>query len=192
VEERRIEVTDTTPGTVPPPPLPDTPPPPPDTKPKRPTTRAERRAVAEANKARKATKPDKAPAASKPRKASLETRLAGNIATLGTVLAAAGGMASPALSADGVLVVQHSASIAAALDKVAKDDPKVAAALERMLTVGTWSGLIAALMPLVLGIAANHGAIPPQLAAILGATTPPEDAGQEPAAAGTVSPGGIA
>lgn len=151
-------------------PGPDTPPKA-DTAPKRPTTRAGRQAAAAAKRAAAKPKADKAPKAGKtsaPRKASLETRLTGNLVTLGTVIAATGGMTSPAVTADGVLICQHAPNVAAALDKIAKDDPRVAAALERMLTVGTWSGLVAAMLPLVLGIAANHGAIPAGIAGLLG------------------------
>jgi len=196
-------VTDTIPGTipgtmpappdlVPPAPpedraatLPDGPPKP-DTAPKRPTTRAGRAAAAAARKAQKSAKPDKAPKAPKsaPRKASLETRLAGSLTTLGTMVAAAGAMTSPAVQLDGVAVIQHAPNIAAALDKVAKDDPRVAASLERMLTAGVWSGLIAAMLPLVLAIAANHGAIPDHIAAMLGATPPPAPAPAEPGTPG--------
>lgn len=150
--------------------LPERPEPKADTAPKRPTTRAGRQAAAAAKRAKAASKPDKKPASSKatPRRASLETRLTGNLVTLGTVIAATGGMTSPAVTADGVLICQHAPNVAAALDKIAKDDPRVAAALERMLTVGTWSGLVAAVLPLVLGIAANHGAIPAGVAGLLG------------------------
>lgn len=148
-------------------------PPAPDAAPsRRPTTRAARKAKSAETAARKAAagKADAKPkSTSTPRKASLETRLTGSLVTLGTVTAATGGMVSPAFAADGVLITQHAANIAAALDKVAQDQPQVKAALERMLTAGVWSGLIAALLPLAVGMAANHGAIPPHLAAMLGA-----------------------
>lgn len=151
-------------------------PPAPDTAPsKRPTTRAARKAKSAETAARKAAagKTDAKPkSTSTPRKASLETRLTGSLVTLGTVTAATGGMVSPAFAADGILITQHAANIAAALDKVAQDQPQVKAALERMLTAGVWSGLIAACLPLAVGIAANHGALPPHLAAMLGAEVP--------------------
>lgn len=161
----------------------------PDTKPKRPTTRAERAAVAAANKAkREATKPkgDKMPAGkSAPRRASLEQRLGQNLASVGTMVMVAGaGTGSAAVQADGLVIVSHSGNIAAALDKVAKDDPRVAAALERMLTAGTWSGLIAAMLPVAVAIAANHGAIPPHIAAMIPGVTPD-------AQAATSEPGGV-
>lgn len=150
--------------------------PPADTAPsKRPTTRAARKAASATKAAQRAAtgKADTKPkTTSTPRKASLETRLTGSLVTLGTVTAVSGGMVSPAFAQDGVLITEHAASIAAALDKVAQDQPQVKAALERMLTAGVWSGLIAAMLPLVVGIAANHGAIPPHLAAMLGASVP--------------------
>lgn len=143
----------------------------PDTVPgKRPTTRAGRRQAAALKSAQGKAKPDAKPKQAKanPRRASLETRLTGSLTTLGTVVAATGTMVSPAVQADGVLIVAHAPGVAAALDKVAKDDPRVAAALEKMLTAGVWSGLIAALLPLMVGMAANHGAIPSSMADMLG------------------------
>lgn len=163
----------------------------PDEKPsKRPTTRAGRRAAAEAKRlstGAQGAKDSKPKASQKvPRRASLETRLAGSLTSLGTVVAVAGS-ANPAIQADGVAIVQHAPAVAAALDKVAKDDPRVAASLERMLTAGVWSGLVAALVPLAMTIAANHGAIPAHLLTLLGTEAPAPDAGTgEPAAPGTV------
>lgn len=145
--------------------------PPKDTKPKRPTTREGRRIAAAQAKAKAAaagkdTKPKSAKPT--PRRAPLEARLAASIASIGTMVMVSGALVSPAISADGLVIAQHSGSVAAALDKVAKDDPRVAAALERMLTAGVWSGLLGALVPVALGIAANHGAIPANIAAMLG------------------------
>lgn len=165
-----------------------------DTKPKRPTTRAGREAAAAAKRAAKSSKAESKPKTTAPRKSSLETRLTGSLVTLGTVVAATGAMVSPAVTADGVLITQHAAHVAAALDKVAQNDPRVKAALEKMLTAGTWSGLVAAVLPLAVGIAANHGAIPAGMAAMLGAEVP--DVGQAPAEqydplAGPIMPTGV-
>jgi hypothetical protein len=161
---------------LPPPPPID--PPTPDAAPKvakRPTTRAGRRAAAEANKLRNpgTAKADKSPKTQTlPRKATLETRLTGQLVGLGTVVSVTGGMFSPAFAADGILITEHAANVAKALDKVAQDQPQVKAALERMLTTGVWGGLIAAMMPLAVGIAANHGALPAGVAAMVGAQAP--------------------
>lgn len=166
--------------------VPDGPPPPPGpdvapkAPPKRPTTRAGRRAAAEAKKA--AGKAEKKPASPKaaPRRAPLERRLCDSLTTIGTMTAGLGGMVNPAFTADGVLIIEHAESVSKALAKVAADQPHVAAALERMLTAGVYSGLMAALLPLVIGIMANHGAIPAGLAAML-ATTPAPDPDADPA-----------
>lgn len=163
------------------------PPPSSDTKPKRnrPTTRAGRRAEAEARKAAKARDKEttpKAPATKPaPRRAPLEARLSGSIATLGTAVVVAGAASSStAVQADGMLIVEHGPNVAHALAELAKDNPAVAAALERMLTAGAWAGVITAVTPIVIGIAANHGAIPAGLAGMLAAgpdQAPAPDAG---------------
>lgn len=156
------------------PPNPDVEPASGDKAPGRPTTRAGRRAAAEARRAAGGT--DKPPKAKKstpaPRKATLETRLTDSFVMIGATVAAVGGMTSPAVQADGVLIVQHAANLGAALDTVAKNDPRVARALERMLTVGTYGALVAAVTPLAIGIAANHRMIPPEFAAQLGVEVP--------------------
>lgn len=176
-------MTDTAPGQIagavpadlvpPPPPAPEAPAP--DVKPKRPTTRAGRQAAAAARKAAGTAKPDKAPKSSapKPRKADLETRLTGTLTSLGLAVSASGAMSGKdAVQDDGVAIISHAPSIAEALAKVAKNDPRVAAALERMLTAGVWSGLIAATLPLVVTIGANHGAIPESVAGLLAGQAP--------------------
>lgn len=164
-----------------------TPPPAPDAKPKRPTTRAARAAASAARQAQGKT--DKAPKGktpATPRKSTLETRLTGSLVTLGTAITVAGSMTNPAVQADGVAVISHAPAIAAALDKVAANDPKVKAALERMLTAGVWSGLIAACVPLVLTIGANHGAIPASIVGLLGAAAEPQAPAEPGAPAGSV------
>lgn len=146
----------------------------PDSKPRRPTTRAARKAAAEARKAAGASN-DSKPKVTKtaPRKASLENRLAGALVGMGTMLTAAAAVTgSEALGADGVVVIQHSANLAAAINKAADQDPRVKAALEKMLTAGVWSGVAMAVVPVALAIAGNHGAIPPQLAAMLSGPQP--------------------
>lgn len=149
--------------------------PPADTKPIRPTTRAGRKAAAAARRA--SGKPDSAPKAktTTPRKASLESRLAGALVGMGTMLTAGSALAgSEALGQDGLVIIQHSANMAAAINKVADQDPRVKAALEKMLTAGVWSGVAMVMIPVVLAICGNHGIIPPQVAAMLAAVTASE------------------
>lgn len=148
---------------------------------KRPTKRSERRAYDEARRAEKAAakaaKADKAPSStssSRPRKATLENRLAGSLTTLGLLVTATGaGTGQAAIQADGALIIANAPSVAHALDELAKQDPRVAKALERALTVGVYGQLIGALAPLIIGIAANHGIIPANLAAVVGAEQAP-------------------
>jgi hypothetical protein len=71
-----------------------------------------------------------------------------------------------------MVVVNGVPALAAALAKLAEENPSVRENLERMLTAGAWSGVIAAVLPIVLGICANHGMIPAQLGALIGAGVP--------------------
>lgn len=141
--------------------------PPADDKPRRPTTRSGRAAAKAAKVARTASS-DTKPKTSTPRKASLETRLTGAMVTMGgTIMAGAALAGSQPLQQDGLVIIEHSATMAAAISKVADQDPRVKAALEKMLTAGVWSGVAVATLPVALGIAGNHGLIPPGLAALL-------------------------
>jgi hypothetical protein len=156
--------------------------PPADTKPRRPTTRAGRAAARAAKQAKQASSGDAKPKAttSAPRKATLEKRLTGALVSVGGMVAASSALTgSQAIGADGVLIIEHSENVAKAISRVADENPQVKAALERMLSAGAWSGVVVAVLPIVLGIAANHGAIPPQFAAMLGGAAMPA----EPAAA---------
>jgi hypothetical protein len=117
---------------------------------------------------------DKAPrkSAASTRKASvpnLEKRLGGSLTTLGTMAC----LVSPA---DGMTIIQGVPALSASLAKLAEENASVRANLERMLTAGAWSGVIAAVVPIAVGIAANHNLLPAHLAAMLGAQAPaPED-----------------
>jgi hypothetical protein len=103
--------------------------------------------------------------------ASLEKRLGGSLTTLGTFAC----LASPA---DGMVLIEGAPNLAAALSKLADENPKVKSNLERMLTAGAWSGVIAAVLPMAVSIAANHGMLPAPVAAMLrgqAAAAPPRD-----------------
>lgn len=80
------------------------------------------------------------------------------------------GAANPVLAADSIAVATHAPNIAEALNEIAHQRPEVAAALDRVLQVGPYSVLIAAVAPMVLQVLCNHGAIPAGLAG----TVPPE------------------
>lgn len=71
--------------------------------------------------------------------------------------------------ADGAAVAFHTPPIASALNDLAKEDPRIAAILDRILQVGPYGALLAAIAPLVLQILCNHGKLP---AGTMGAIPP--------------------
>ncbi|MFD7908342.1 hypothetical protein ACFV4G_39640 [Kitasatospora sp. NPDC059747] len=97
----------------------------------------------------------------KPSGAALEKRLGASMTSLGIFVS----LASPA---DGMVVLEGVPALAAALSKLAEENPAVKANLERALTAGAWSGVIAAALPILVGILANHGAVPKNIASMLG------------------------
>jgi hypothetical protein len=70
-------------------------------------------------------------------------------------------MQNPVYAADSRAVTIYAPGIAETLNTLAQERPEVAAALERVLTVGPYGAVIAATVPLVLQILTNHGRIPP-------------------------------
>lgn len=126
----------------------------PDAKPKR--TRAKR---TRAPRARADRKPRTTP--SKPRATSLAKQLEEAIAGIGLLVYVVN-------SADGALIMQGAPRQAAALDALAKENPAVRAALERLLRTSVYAGLAMAFAPTLLGIAANHGMVPPIVGALAG------------------------
>lgn len=161
------------------PPMVDVPdmPPAQDTKPSRPTTRAGRAAARKAAAAR--TGQDAKPKATKPmpRKGALDKRLTTALVSVGGMVAGLSMVTgSEPLKADGLVIIENSANMAEAINRLADEDPRIKAALERMLSAGAWSGVLAATLPVVLAIAGNHGMVPPQLASLFTmATTPPAE-----------------
>jgi hypothetical protein len=85
------------------------------------------------------------------------------------------GMRKPVFAADAAAITVHGPNIADALDKLAQERPEVAAVLDRVLQVGPYGVLIAAVAPLVLQILANHDALP---SGALGTIPPGELVGQ--------------
>lgn len=74
---------------------------------------------------------------------------------------AVAGMQNPIYAADSRAVTIYAPGIADSLNTLALERPEVAAALERVLTVGPYGAVIAATLPLCLQILTNHGRIPP-------------------------------
>jgi hypothetical protein len=71
------------------------------------------------------------------------------------------GMQRPVFAADAAAITIHAPNIAEALDQLAQERPEIAAVLDRVLQVGPYGVLIAAVAPMVLQLLANHRAIPP-------------------------------
>lgn len=84
------------------------------------------------------------------------------------VLASAGRL-NPALEYDGIAVAAHTPAIAEALHSLAMEEPRVAAVLDKILSVGPYGALLGALVPLAAQIAVNHKRLP---AGTLGAQEP--------------------
>lgn len=70
---------------------------------------------------------------------------------------------------DGFCVAQHTPPIADAVADLAVERPEVAAALEKILTVGPYGALIGAVLPLAVQIAHNHNKVPEPMARAMGA-----------------------
>lgn len=71
---------------------------------------------------------------------------------------------------DALAVTHHAPPIAEALNDLAHEQPQVAAVLDRVLAVGPYTALFAAVTPLVLQILHNHDVLPEQVAAPMGVT----------------------
>jgi hypothetical protein len=62
--------------------------------------------------------------------------------------------------ADAAAIGMHAEGIARETAKLAAEEEKVAKAVDYLLEVGPYAGLVAATMPLVLQLAANHKVVP--------------------------------
>lgn len=82
---------------------------------------------------------------------------------------ALGGKVRPALALDAAAIQIHGPGIAEALNAIAQERPEVAAALDRVLSVGPYGLLIGAVIPLVAQIATNHKKLPDVVASSMGA-----------------------
>lgn len=102
----------------------------------------------------------RSPASSTRAAKDYETPILGIFQIPAGVLAIAG-MQKPVLAADAAAISIHSPGIAKALHDLANERPEIAAVLDKVLQVGPYGVLIAAVAPLALQLLANHEAIPP-------------------------------
>lgn len=70
---------------------------------------------------------------------------------------------SPALAADGAVLIEGTPALADAVGRLAVDVPQVAAILDRLAQASPYAALVTAAGMIVAQIAVNHGAIPPGL-----------------------------
>lgn len=73
---------------------------------------------------------------------------------------------------DGRIIIKRSPKLAQSLNELAKENDAVREALESLLTVSVWSGVIAAAASIAVPIAANHKLMPHQAAVIMQAPDP--------------------
>jgi hypothetical protein len=66
----------------------------------------------------------------------------------------------PDLALDAMAISLHTPGIATAVNAMAQEDEQLAALLDRILKVGPYGALLAAVTPLALQIAANHRMLP--------------------------------
>lgn len=75
---------------------------------------------------------------------------------------------------DAVAVMDHAPNIAEAVQVTADNDPKFAAAMDRILSAGPYAALISATVPMVMQILHNHGQVPGEIVKGMGGRTKDE------------------
>lgn len=108
-------------------------------------------------KVKSSTKPDRAPSDPAPRKGSLRARLETHFVMLGTLVMTVERF-------DGLQIVKGSPELAEALDGIARENPRVKAALERFLTGSAWTAVLIATFKISAPIMAHHGMLPDRVA----------------------------
>lgn len=91
----------------------------------------------------------------------------GPVRMLGALLG--GGLAAAGLKADAWAVAHHTPTIADATHQLALADPRVAGLLEKFAVIGPYGAFVAALLPLGVQLAHNHGLLNEQMAVPMGA-----------------------
>lgn len=79
------------------------------------------------------------------------------------------GAKKPVLALDAAAITMHAPPIAGAINETAKHDQRLAALLDKILTLGPYGLVIGAAIPFVAQICSNHGWIPEQMAKGMGA-----------------------
>ncbi len=79
---------------------------------------------------------------------------------------------------DGNAIMQGSERLAGSLETLAKENPAIRKALEKMLKGSAWGGVVLASASIALPIAVNHGLIPQELAGIMSLATQEQEPGK--------------
>lgn len=82
------------------------------------------------------------------------------------------GTQKPAFLADAAAIGEHGPGVVDAVNDLAQEDPRLAAVLDKILGMGPYGALIAAVLPLAAQLLANHKIIPAGVAKALGAKDP--------------------
>lgn len=130
-----------------------------------PRTRTRRRVTVAGPKPKAAARPKK------PTTPDYRPGINGILQVLAAPLMVAG-LKSPPLAADAAALVHHAEPLADALQETAEQVPAFAAVLERVLQVGPYGALLAAVMPLGMQVAVNHGLLSAEVGNALGAQDP--------------------
>jgi hypothetical protein len=115
------------------------------------------------------------PRSSTPRKAASKPDYRQGVAGLFQLAAAPlalAGQRNKALLADSATLIAFSEPMANGLQTVAEQDARVAAVLDRVLSVGPYAAVIAPLIGLCTQLAVNHGVIPVEVGQSMGAAHP--------------------
>lgn len=108
-------------------------------------------------------KRDRSKATTTTRASSLEKRLTEMYVSIGTMVVVAD-------LTCGTAIITSAPDTAAALDALAKENPKVKRALEKMLAGGAWGGVLMAHAPIITTVLAHHNMLPAQVAESMGVT----------------------
>jgi hypothetical protein len=111
------------------------------------------------------------PSASRPAQPDYRAAVAG-LLQLPAMALGVGARFNPAFGLDSAALALHTPPIADAVHYLALDDARIAAILDRVMQVGPYGALVAAVSPLIVQILCNHGVIKPN--ATVGALTPEE------------------
>lgn len=134
------------------------------TPPEAPTDEGTPKPTATGPRARKDAAPKRGPG--RPPKPDLGKKVAELVESIGTALTGAAMISGSKQTAyDAAVLLERADDVGEMMGQLAKENPAIARSLERLFTVSGWGKVSMTLAAVVLPIAANHGMMPPILAA---------------------------